>query len=170
MGCVCLVKVLESEMKLSPIGEIAQSFWLEIPQHFNNVRLDIFQVMPNHIHGILVLHEKPTAPVRVEYIQPIRGKAERVKNEFQHVIPESVGSIVRSFKAAVTRTSKKEGYLGFKWQRDFYDHIIRDGKDLDRIRRYILDNPANWGNDENLPDNIKMVRLHDGDENWSALD
>ena len=87
--------VVDNEMKLSATGEIAQSFWREIPHHFNNVTLDIFQVMPNHIHGILILQEKSPALVRVEYIQPIRGKARQErKNEFQHLTPKSVSSIV----------------------------------------------------------------------------
>jgi putative transposase len=169
---VCVFgRISENEMKLSPIGEIAQSSWLEIPQHFKNVTLDISQVMPNHVHGILILHEKPPALVRVEYIQPIRGKARpETKNEFQHVVPKSVGSIVRSFKAAVTRICRRRGPSEFAWQRDFYDHVIRDGKDLDRIRRYIIDNPANWANDDDHPKNMRMDRMHVGDEDWSALD
>ena len=84
------------------------------------------------------------------------------------LIPKIVGRFKMSSAKEINEKSGASGRAF--WQRGYYEHVIRDGKDLDRIRRYILDNPANWGNDENLPDNIKMVRLHDGDENWSALD
>jgi putative transposase len=126
-------EVVENEMRLSATGEIAQSCWLEIPEHFKNVKLagrpyemhtscatSLGLRLPNHLHGILFLHEKPPALVRVEYIQPIR---EKHKNAFQHVVPKSVGSIIRSFKAAVTRQCPKEGQTVFQWHRDFYDHV-----------------------------------------------
>jgi len=78
--------------------------------------------------------------------------------------------IIRTYKAAVTTLCRESGHGEFKWHPRFYDHIIRDGKDLDRIRKYILDNPANWANDEHFPGNIRMDKIHSDGENWSALD
>ncbi len=78
--------------------------------------------------------------------------------------------IVRTFKAAVTTICRQKGITESKWLPRFYEHIIRDGEDLDRIREYILDNPANWTGDENFPGNIKMDPLHRGNRDWSALD
>ena len=175
-GGECLFgDVVKGEVRLSGMGTFAEEYWQAIPEHFLNVSLDLFVVMPNHVHGILVIKERLPAFVRVEYIQPIREETRstqptRRKNEFQHVVPGSLGSIIRSYKAAVTRICHKKGMTAFKWQRDLYDHIIRDGKDLDRIRKYILDNPANWANDENFPGNIRMDEMQEGDESWSAMD
>ena len=160
-------EVIDNVVRLSAIGEVVRGCWEEIPKHFPNVKLDRYIVMPNHLHGILVLRENALDLVGVEYIQPRLGQK---KSQFQHVVPRSLGSIIRAFKAAVTRICRQNGHTGFEWQRDYYDHVIRDGHDLDRIRRYIIDNPANWANDQNFPGNIRMDKMHWGQEDWSALD
>ena len=85
------------------------------------------------------------------------------------MIPKSVGSIIRSFTAAVTRNCRVHGVSAFNWQRNYCEHIIRDGEDLDRIRKYVLENPMNWTNEENFPENIRMDRTHVSPEDWSAL-
>ena len=71
------------------------------------------------------------------------------------MIPKSLGSIVRSYKGAVTRICHQQGNRYFRWQRDFYEHVIRHDKDLNRIRDYIRDNPLNWDNDDHFPENIQ---------------
>jgi len=81
-----------------------------------------------------------------------------------------LGKIVRAFKAKSAKTIHDSGPKEFQWQRNFYDHVIRDGADLDRIRRYILDNPANWANDDDHPRNMRMDPMHESLEDWSALD
>jgi REP-associated tyrosine transposase len=164
---------------LSPIGQTAYDFWQEIPRHFASVDTDEFIVMPNHIHGILVISEtargsKPDADeydsdvaVGVEYIQPLQnmrplhriqpthpdephGPEARPQpeppqieplHEYQHVLPKSVGSIIRTYKAAVKRWCNKNGGEHFAWQRNYYEHVIRDEIDLNRIRNYIAGNP-----------------------------
>ena len=143
-------EVVEDEVRLSPIGAIAKKCWNEIPKHFPMAELDAFVVMPNHIHGIIVLNDYGTdvqlngmnKTVGVENIQPL-------PTTFQHVTSKSLGSIVRSYKAAVSRECRKRNIYDFSWQRNYYDHIIRDGKDLDRICEYIIDNPIKWYLDEN---------------------
>jgi putative transposase len=153
-------EVVKNTMRLSQIGEIARECWEEIPQHFSNAQIDQHIIMPNHVHGIVILkkslvgtrHAEPsqgfrtqTIQVRVQYIEP-----RRKQNLYQHVLANSVGSIIRSFKGAVTRECHLRKLGDFKWQRNYYEHIIRDGRDLDRIRKYILDNPADWANDDNF--------------------
>jgi putative transposase len=164
-------EVIDNHVRLSVMGEIVKKCLDEIPKHFLNAELDNYVIMPNHVHGILFLKD---ALVRVEYIQPpprrVEPAREVKRNEFQHVVPKSVGSVIRSFKAAVTRICRKNGSTAFAWQRDYYDHIIRDGHDLDRIRQYILDNPANWVNDDNQPRNIQMDQTHEGIVDCSPLD
>jgi len=103
----------------------------------------------------------------------IRGEAVRndvSKSKFGMPIPGSLSTIVGSFKSAVTKAAHLAEHKSFGWHGRFYEHVIRDGKDLDRIRRYILENPANWANDENFPGNIRMDKIHSEKESWSDLD
>jgi putative transposase len=166
----CLLgEIFQDQVKLSPIGEIAKACWKEIPQHFSNAGLDEFVIMPNHIHGILSLKEHAHDLVGVEYIQPQRGGPRQKRNEYQHVIPKSVGSIVRSFKGAVTRKCRQKELAGFRWQSGFYEHVIRNAKDLERIRRYILENPVNWNADDEHPSNVKPSREQMSYEGLSDL-
>jgi putative transposase len=146
----CIFSEIAGEkVKLSPIGKIAMQCWEEIPQHFPHVELDAFIAMPNHIHGIIIINplvgvHNYNSSVGVEYIQPL-------PMTFQHVIPNSLGSIIRSYKAAVKRECHKYGYDNFFWQRNYYEHIIRSNKELNNIRDYIINNPLKWWLDEENP-------------------
>jgi REP element-mobilizing transposase RayT len=97
--------------------------------HFPHVVVDAFVVMPDHVHGI----------IHIKHQTNIGQSA----NRFQYVIPRSIPSIVRGYKIGVTKSSRKEGET-FAWQRNYYEHVIRDARALDNIRRYIRDNPAAW--------------------------
>ncbi len=114
--------VVEGQMQLTPIGQVAERCWRAIPDHFPAVELDEFVVMPNHLHGILWLR---------------RSKA-------------ALGTIVGNFKAAVTRESRRDldPELGRLWHRSYHDHIIRTEQDLMRIRKYIKHNPQRWQEDK----------------------
>ncbi len=157
-----LGEIIDGAMQLSELGEIAQMCWKNIPVHFEGVRLDAFQVMPNHLHGILAIEEGPEQRivpaqiVGVEYIQLQRTRHDRpaAEHRYQHVIPKSLGSIIRSYKAAVTREARQRAKCGDAplWQRDFYDRVIRNPGELTRIRRYIENNPLAWSIDGNNPD------------------
>lgn len=164
-------------MALSRTGATVEKCWKEIPAHFENTRVEVFRIMPNHLHGIVEIRErmapttthaqtgevKPTDnPVGVEYIQPLRnqpgGTGRRKQHRYQHVIPKSLGSIIRSFKAAVTREIRRENGREDTtiWQRDFYDHIIRSDTDYFFIQRYIELNPFLWHLDSDNPDARKI--------------
>ena len=184
----CLLgEISGNQMRLSTIGQVVKDCWEEIPEHFPNVSLGEYVVMPNHVHGIILIEDRATPRkgfihethprkgenddlVRVEYIQPQRGKPGEIQPQrgyqrrvrYQHIVPGSLSSIVRCFKAAVTRKCRASIRPSFGWQRDYYEHVIRDGEDLDRIREYILENPANWRGDENFPGNIRMDPVHRG--------
>ena len=140
-------EILDWEMRLSSVGEIARQCWLEIPNHFSNIELDEYVIMPNHVHGIIII---PPNTVGVQHVEPLQSK-------FQHIIPQSMGSIVRQYKSAATRTCRQRGHEQFRWQRNYYEHIIRDQKDLNTTRRYIHDNPAKWYLDKENPDNIQRI-------------
>ncbi len=132
-------KISSSLEKLTPIGEIANQYWIEIPSHFINVEIDEYIITPNHVHGILILQSKK-----------IPKQALKIDDSNSHHLPKpkSLSSIIRSYKSAVTRWARSNGYQYFAWQLRFYDHIIRDDEDLRRIRQYIQENPLKWELDE----------------------
>jgi REP element-mobilizing transposase RayT len=138
-------EIENGNMLLNEIGLIAHTYWAEIPEHFNNVSLDEFVIMPDHIHGIICIDEKreinrPSVETYNNTSLPI------TKNQhFQNLSApaNSLSTIIRSFKSAVTIGGRKIN-PNFEWQSRFHDHIIRDVQSLDTIRNYIKNNPANW--------------------------
>jgi REP element-mobilizing transposase RayT len=127
----------KGKMQLSPIGQIADMLWHEIPNHSKNAALHAFVVMPNHIHGILIL----TANGEIESGEKIIGQ-----KRFQNIGKNSVSAIIGSYKSAVTKYARRLGY-DFQWQSRFHDHIIRNDNEFQRIARYINANPENWKSD-----------------------
>lgn len=109
----------------SNMGQLALDCWREIPGKWKPIELDVYVVMPNHIHGILLLAD-------------VGGK-----------LP-SLGKAINWYKATVTKLIRKQrrdpGFI--VWQRNYYDHIVRDDDDLARIRDYIALNPGRWEEDE----------------------
>jgi REP element-mobilizing transposase RayT len=136
-------------MHLSEIGQIASKMWREIPVHFPFIGLDAFAVMPNHIHGIIVINrfiEKPI--VGALHATPLPPPdAKFLKNKTMSAISPKSGSlsvVVGSYKSAVTKNVHKlESH--FSWQHGFYDTIICTTGQLSRIRKYILDNTQSYG-------------------------
>ena len=127
-------------MKLSDIGQIATDCWQAIPQHFHNTALDEFVVMPNHIHGIVVI--VGNADLRSLQQRGTQRQTDRSKMY--------LSKIVHGFKSSVTRIARKQwNNHNFSWQKSFYDHVIRNDKDLYRVRTYIQNNPLNWELDKN---------------------
>ena len=145
-------QVIDSEMRLNNAGEIAKQCWEEIPRHFVNVVLDEFVVMPNHVHGIIILNEIENEVLSNEMIIHSHGRDVQL-NVSTKISPKrgSLSVIIRTYKAAVTLACRNNGCDGFHWQPRFHDHIVRGEKDLENIRDYIINNPLNWWfDDENL--------------------
>lgn len=141
-------------VRLSPIGEIARDYWVQIPQHTTaNVAIDTFVVMPNHIHGIVVILEPPNTDVETLHCNVSTSPAppRAPDNPMAHTSPRagSLGAIIRSYKSAVSYWCNHNGYTGFGWQARFYDRIIHNERDLQIVRHYIARNPAKWKNDRN---------------------
>ncbi|MEH2294807.1 transposase [Nostoc sp.] len=164
-------KVVQGEMQRSPIGEIAQKLWDEIPNHFSNCQIDSFCVMPNHIHGILVINQIQEGDAMNPRIQEedamnprtqeedamnrvsTRGDGERggVTGLFNPMLSKnSLSKIVRWYKGRCT-FEINQIYEGFGWQGRFHDNIIRNEFALDKIRQYIINNPINWERDREQP-------------------
>ncbi|WP_212747628.1 transposase [Fodinibius saliphilus] len=141
-------------MLLNSWGEIARENWINTESIRDNVRLDVFVVMPNHIHGIIEIVDSKNI-VGVYRNTPLRSDSPVNQSEFKSP-SETIGAIVRGYKSTVTKQINKiRNSPGEKvWQRNYYDHIIRDKKSLERIRYYIIQNPAQWQEDQNNPINV----------------
>ena len=136
-------EIKDGQMHLSAIGEQANLYWEEIPQHFPHIELNEFIIMPNHIHGIIGIVSTDTT-CRVPTKIPIGKKT----NEFGKTIAGSISAIIGQFKSTLTRWSRKNGHENFAWHVRFHDHIIRDDRAFQNISNYIKNNPGNWGRDK----------------------
>jgi len=143
-------EIVDSEMLLNQAGEYAQTCWLEIPKHFSNVNLHEFVIMPNHIHGIIeIVGAKNFLPSNVNTSRDYpQNKAKDISP--LHGTSKTIGSIVRGFKIGVTKWCRHHTDIYNVWQRNYYEHIIRDFNDYGRIVDYIQDNPSNWPQDDLL--------------------
>jgi putative transposase len=128
-----LGEVVGGRVALGVAGQMAERAWRNLSRSFPCVTLDAFVVMPNHLHGIILLRGQagPRAP-----------RAGRPRG----TTPGSIPAIVQSFKSvSARRINRARGTPGMRvWQEDYYEHIVRSDADLDRIRRYIVANPARW--------------------------
>jgi REP element-mobilizing transposase RayT len=142
-------EINEGKMNLSQMGVIAYILWQEIKNHTVNCRLGEFVVMPNHIHGILILENNlPNQGICTDVACNVRTDA-FPKSEFMaQISPKSasISTIIRSYKSAVTKYANRLNYP-FAWHKLFYDHVIRTNEAFDRISKYIENNPKNWERD-----------------------
>lgn len=150
-------------MQLSSIGILADVFWHEIKNHSQNLELGTFVVMPNHIHGILILDKPENTESTVEKLHATSlPMTQPTKNQFMSDISpksNSVSTIIRSYKSAVTKHCNRLKLTEndaevFSWQTRFHDHIIRNDEEYQRINDYIENNPTNWGKDKFYGDNF----------------
>ncbi len=120
-------EIIDGEMKLSSLGVIADIFWHEIKNHSKNVRLGAFVVMPDHVHGILIIdkNESPSSGQGMQSGQGMPCPNGPGASRFQNIGKNSISSLVGSYKAAVTKHARRLGFE-FQWQSSFYEHIIRD--------------------------------------------
>ncbi len=145
--------IKNNKVILNKIGEIANKNWIDIPNHFENIKLGNFIIMPNHIHGIILIVETLHATsLHNNDIQ--NNKNYDIQNNqndcFSKISPKpkSLSAIIRSYKSSVTRIVREKFDETFTWQPRFYDRIIRNEKELNIIRNYIKENPKKWDEDE----------------------
>jgi len=126
-------EICDGQMHLNQLGTIAHTEWESLPERFPDVQLDAFVVMPNHLHGVVAL---------IKTGQTV------------------LGTVIGGFKSLVFKRWREfclengvKGRLAF-WQRPYYEHIIRNGADLERIREYTRLNPQRWGEDSDAPQNL----------------
>jgi putative transposase len=137
--------IKNGQMILNKIGKCVESEWLKTTQIRPNVGLDDYVIMPNHLHGIIIIEfNLGTIP------EWATGSVAPTKPTIK---PNSLGSIIGQFKSVVTKQIRKMGYHDFKWQRNYYEHVIRNERNLYNIRRYIRNNPLKWEIDKKNPRN-----------------
>ena len=147
-------KIANGEMHLSHTGKCAEQYWIDIPNHFAFVELGCFTIMPNHMHGILIIAKEDDLGVETRH-RLVSANSE--KNEpptktigqtrFQNQGKGTISAIVGSYKSAVSK-SAHNSCPDFAWQTRFHDHIIRNPKSFDTIQNYIINNPGNWESDK----------------------
>jgi len=160
-------------MLLNDAGRVIDKTWNQIPDHYPGIELDVTQVMPNHLHGIIVVREVGTAPrgrpnLRIEngrktqvgprIATPLRrnGFAIPGNGRAQGPSPTTLSDVMERFKSITTkrythgvRTHGWHSFSGKLWQRSYHDRIVRNERELNKIRTYICNNPGEWDTDEN---------------------
>jgi putative transposase len=141
-------EIVDGEMQLNDSGRIVWECWNAISEHFPHVELDAFIAMPDHVHGIVLIsqpsdkNERGTVVVGATHASPLRPDTalERPNGPKKR----SLGSIIGSFKSAASkRINESRGLPGTPiWQRNYWDRVIRDDRELEETRKYILENPA----------------------------
>jgi len=155
-------EVVDGEIVLNEPGRMVETVWRELSQHYPGVEVDALAVMPNHVHGIIMLVGAgpcacPDNP----------GRSRRVAGQPQGVAPTgatgamSLPDVVHRFKSLTTARYRRgvlqDRWLPFPgrlWQRNYYEHVIRNEEELDRVRQYIVDNPERWEEDRENPNNV----------------
>lgn len=148
-------EIVDEVMRLNEAGHAAQQCWMDIPDHLPQGVLDEAIIMPNHIHGIIVIRrggEASAIPPHVSEEQP-RSDASPLQQCPKGTQSGSLSAIVQNFKSiSARRMHAARGTLRAPvWQRNYYEHVIRTEDELKAIREYILGNPARWNEDENNP-------------------
>jgi len=145
-------RVVDGVMQLNEFGRIVEWTWYDLPNHVANITLDAFVIMPNHVHGIIIINP----PATVGAGSPMVGAGSEPAPTIDAAAgpkPHGLPEIVRQFKTfSARRINARRGVRGVPvWQRNYYEHIIRNQRALNAIRRYIIENPARWQKDRENP-------------------
>ena len=182
-------EIVDGEIKLNTNGEIARGSWLSIPRHFKNVELDEFVIMPNHLHGIIIIESSEVAGEALanqdfsQLFSEVAGEALANQDFSQQqnlssqcfaptvytgetikingTKPQSLAAITQNYKSVSTRQINRMNKAkgNVIWQRNYYEHIIHNEEALNNIREYIVNNPINWVKDQENPANFQTMQL-----------
>lgn len=140
-------EIVDDKMTLSEAGRVMENAWNELPRRFNHIELDTHVIMPNHIHGIIPIVGAPLV-----------GARNRAGTRPAPTPAPSLGDIVGAFKSITTNEYingvKQHGWPPFPgklWQRNYYEHIVRNDDELNAVREYIVGNPLKWAMDRENP-------------------
>jgi REP element-mobilizing transposase RayT len=136
--------IIDREIQLNTVSKMVRMWWNYLPKKYPNVELDDYTIMPNHLHGIIVINDHYR-----------RGE---VTSPLQSPLPQpTLGKIIAYFKYQSTKyVNQLHKTPGIKlWQRNYYEHIIRDENEINRIRKYIIENPLKWDMDNENPNKME---------------
>jgi REP element-mobilizing transposase RayT len=145
-GKICRFgKIEKDEMILNESGQIACNEWVMLPERYLYATLDVFQIMPNHIHGIIALNATAFvgATLAVAQNAVALNNGMNIANRATARVAPTIGNMVGAYKSSVMNKC-----LGKLWQRNYYEHIIRNEQSHHNISDYIINNPANWKDDK----------------------
>jgi putative transposase len=167
-------EVVEKKMILNSVGELAEKYWIETTKQFPYIELGNFQIMPNHMHGILIIDKsRESIPVEMRLIASDINDDEIVETQFiasnsfgemrliasvqpdiggfsgenNPMLNENISRIIRWYKGRCTFEIRKTN-VAFEWHSRFYDHIIKNSESFERIQNYIEENPSKWEEDK----------------------
>jgi putative transposase len=143
----CLCNIKNGAVVLTELGKIVKKTWLDLPNHYKNIVLDDFVIMPNHIHGIIEINND--------------GRFKTAHNVGNGLKPfptiHGLSEIVRGFKTFSSRRINE--FQHFQWQKSFHDRVIRNDDEYYHYKYYIQQNPINWSKDKNNPKNFKNITI-----------
>ncbi len=150
-------EIQNNKMILNELGKLARNHWLQIPNHFPFIKLDRYVIMPDHFHGLLWIEKDKACLVSTndQNLCNDKDKACLVSsghdqmNRFRNPGKFSISTVIGSFKSSVTKTAKRVNHQ-FGWQSGFHDRIIRNEIILNKVRNYIIENPARWESNEDI--------------------
>lgn len=147
--------VVDGKMMLNEFGIVAYNEWVKLSERFSNFELDVFQIMPNHMHGIILLNDISVAgftPAQNDLYTQNDVKPNDNNRTTARVAP-TVSNIVGAYKSLVANGcldifKSQNETMGKLWQRNYYEHIIRNEQSYQTIAEYIINNPAKWADDK----------------------
>ncbi len=149
-------------MSLSKTGQIVHSEWFKTETMRLNISLDAFVIMPNHVHGIIIIKNDRSVLHSGTMNQGTMRCAPATIEKFGKPTSNTIPTIIRGFKSAVTnRLNRKNNTPGLKlWQRNYWEHIIRNDKSMNKLRDYIATNPKKWKPCFHINNQSKIPRSH----------
>jgi putative transposase len=143
--------VVDEKMVLNAYGKVARDRWLWLARQYDYLKLDEFIIMPNLMHGIMVI-ENDIVCTRKDNPKVVPTVPMAIYNRRYSLLSKSVNA----YKTTSSKSIHQNGLMDFIWQRSFYDHIIRDEESPGSIREYIIYNPMKWDRDRNNSENVFM--------------
>lgn len=144
-------EIVNGQMRLNGIGKIASDSWELLGEQYDHVSLDEWVIMPNHMHGIIIITDGNADP-------PLcRGGSRTAPTVFPSRKP--IGRLIGAFKTVSTkRVNESRKTPGAQlWQRNYYEYVVRNNDELNNIRQYIMDNPIKWDTDRENPEAVQLV-------------
>lgn len=145
--------IVQNEVNLNELGNAVLDIWYSLPNKYSNIELDEFVIMPNHVHGIIVIkdvveaiHELPLQ----ENISSHKNYELSQKERRNMLLPKVIGYFKMNSAKVINQKNSSSGTS--LWQRNYYEHIIRNEYELDRVREYIINNQIKWYLDYDNPD------------------